>query len=143
MGLSDFEFLPYPTSMLVLTGISFATLLYVTYPGPVNKLPGQLKDQAVSLGASASILGASIQQRANKLITPVAEAVPVAQAVPEPAPTTAPAQNTGIISGITNTISSLNPFSSAPAAAPAAQPVKVGGSKKRRRNKSKKTKRTR
>jgi hypothetical protein len=149
MFITDFDFLPYPTSMLILTGISFATLLYVTYPNDINKIPNQIKSQAVSVGSSVNNIGSSIRDTANKIMTPVA--VAIAQPVPANAPVAvAPAQvvpveNKGIISGITNTISSLNPFAK-PTAPKEPEPIgapKIGGSKKRRQKKSKKTKRLR
>jgi len=148
MFFTDFEFLPYPTSLLIFTGVSFATLLYVTYPDDINKIPGQIKSQAVSIGASANNVGLSIRETANKLITPVA--VAIAEPIPASGPAaTAPTQagsveNKGFISGISNTLSSLNPF--AKPAVPTEEssgPPKIGGSKKRQQKKTKKTKRLR
>jgi hypothetical protein len=149
MFFTDFEFLPYPTSLLIFTGVSFATLLYVTYPDDINKIPSQIKSQAVAIGASANNFGSSIRESANKIITPVA--VAIAEPIPASAPVAAapvqavPAENNGIVSGITNTISSLNPFAkpTAPEQAEPSAPPKTGGSKKRRQKKSKKTKRLR
>jgi len=149
MFFTDFDFLPYPTSMLFLTGISFATLLYVTYPDDINKIPHQIKSQAVSIGASANNFGSSIRESANKIITPVA--VAIAEPIPATAPVAAapvqevPVENNGIVSGITNTLSSLNPFAkpTAPKEPEPVGPPKIGGSKKRRQKKSKKTKRLR
>jgi hypothetical protein len=163
MSMIDLDYLPYPVSMLLLTGISFATLLYVTYPKDINKIPQQLSSHVVSIGTSVGTIGSSIRQGANKIITPVAEAisdpikttlsapsVPVVPAVVIPTGTTgptAPTGNNGIVSGITDTLSSLNPF--AKPALPAQketesnEPPKIGGSKKRRQKKSKKTKRLR
>ena len=149
MSITDFEFLPYPASMLILTGISFATLLYVTYPRDFNKLPERITSQATAIGASASSLGSTISQSANKIITPVAQAI--AEPIPATAPVAAapvqavPAENNGIVSGLTNTLSSLNPFAkpAAPEQVEPSAPPKTGGSKKRRQKKSKKTKRLR
>ena len=117
MSITDFEFLPYPASMLILTGLSFATLLYVTYPKDFNKLPQQITSQATAIGASASSLGSTISQSANKIITPVAQAImtqpipataPVAAPVAAAAPVQAvPAENNGIVSGISNTLSRI------------------------------------
>jgi len=149
MSITDFEFLPYPAGMLILTGLSFATLLYVTYPKDINKLPQQITSQAVAVGASASSLGSSISQSANKIMTPVVQAI--AEPIPVTAPVVAapvqavPAENKGFMSGITNTLSSLNPFAkpTAPEQVEPSAPPKIGGSKKRRQKKSKKTKRLR
>ena len=149
MSITDFEFLPYPASMLILTGLSFATLLYVTYPRDFNKLPQQMTSQAAAIGASASTLGSTISESAKKIITPVAQVI--AEPIPATAPVAAapvqavPAENSGIVSGITNTISSLNPFAkpAAPEQVEPSAPLKTGGSKKRRQKKSKKTKRLR
>lgn len=149
MFFTDFDFLPYPTSMLILTGISFATLLYVTYPNDINKIPDQITSQAVSIGASANNIGSSIRATANKIMTPVALAI--AQPVTANAPVAiapaqvVPAENKGIVSGITNTLSSLNPFAkpTAPKEPETYTAPKTGGSKKRKHNKSKKTKRLR
>jgi hypothetical protein len=97
---------PYPASLFVLSGLSLGTLIYVTYANRINKIPGKVKEQLVSAGQSASAVGASIQKSATELITPAA-------------PGTQPAQGEGIVAGITNTLSSLNPFgTSAPAPAP-------------------------
>ena len=149
MSITDFEFLPYPAGMLILTGLSFATLLYVTYPRDFNKLPQQMTSQAVAIGASASSLGSTISESANKIITPVAQAI--VEPIPATAPVVAapvqaaPVENNGIVSGITNSLSSLNPFAkpTAPTETEPIGPPKIGGSKKRRQKKSKKTKRLR
>jgi hypothetical protein len=98
---------PYPASLFVLSGLSLGTLIYVTYANRINKIPGKVKEQLVSAGQSASAVGASIQKSATELITPAA-------------PGTQPAQGEGIVAGITNTLSSLNPFGPSAPAAPAA-----------------------
>lgn len=149
MFFTDFEFLPYPTSLLVFTGVSFATLLYVTYPDDINKIPSQIKSQAVSIGASANNVGSSIRETANKIMTPVAEAI--AEPIPASGPVatapvqSGPAENKGFMSGITNTLSSLNPFAKQVQQKEVEPigPPKIGGSKKRHQKKSKKTKRLR
>jgi hypothetical protein len=163
MQLIDFEFLPYPNSIFLLTGVSVATLLYINYSETINKLPQQISSSADSITKSATALGTSIKQGASKILTPIAQAVPVTEAIPS-------SQTSNFTSNISNTVASLNPFGNATAPTqPTSQqntgvlaslnpfgnsahgqnpepsaPPKIGGTKKRKNKRdSKKTKRSR
>jgi hypothetical protein len=145
MKLSDIEIMPYPNAIFYLTGVSLMTLVYVTYSSSINKMPVALGQQADSVSSSISSFGASISKSANDLYAKIS---PGAAAPPAPAPAPAPAAQaeTGIMGNISNSLSRLNPFGSAPAPAPAPAQAQVqptsGGSKKRHKKRSKKTRRS-
>jgi hypothetical protein len=141
MKLSDIEIMPYPNAIFYLTGVSLMTLVYVTYSSSINKMPVALGQQADSVSSSISSFGASISKSANDLYAKIS---PGAAAAPAPAP--ASQAETGIMGNISNSLSRLNPFGSAPAPAPAPAQAQVqptsGGTKKRHKKRSKKTRRS-
>jgi hypothetical protein len=149
MKLSDIEIMPYPNAIFYLTGVSLMTLVYVTYSNSINKIPVVVGQQADSVSSSISSFGAAISKSANDLYAKISPAAkPAVAPVPAPAPAPAPAAESaqpGIMGSISNSLSRLNPFGSAPAPAPApAQPNQPisGGSKKKHKKRAKKTRRS-
>jgi hypothetical protein len=145
MKLSDIEIMPYPNAIFYLTGVSLMTLVYVTYSNSINKMPVALGQQADSVSGSLSSFGAAISKSANDLYAKISPAAkPATEAAPVPPAAPAPAQaQPGIMGSISNSLSRLNPFGSAPAPAQAQgnQPIS-GGSKKKHKKHAKKTRRS-
>jgi len=160
MNLSDLQILPYPNAVFYLTGLSIATLVYVTFASTINAIPGAITSQFTTVSDS---IGAVAQNTANDLYSKVATTTQsatdalsktaasasntlekegtaamsnVTAALPTNNTYAAPNPSTNTLGSITKSISNLNPFGQGEK-----PPVQTAGSAKRRKKASKKTKR--
>jgi hypothetical protein len=143
MNLSDVEIMPYPNAVFYLTGASVITLLYVTFYSSVNKIPEVIGEKVTSVTGSMTSFGDAVNKTAKDLYSIIpstngAKPVPSQEKLPE----------NGIMSNISNSLSKLNPFTSstaqapAPAPGPAPEPQMKGGSRKKNKKRTKKTRRS-
>jgi len=126
--------LPFPNSVFYLTGISLITLVYATYAKTINRFPQAISEGLNTASYKINEVGKSIRAGANDLYGKIASPTvnPGAGPIP-PALIAAEKPMTNPTTATPNT----NPF------AGAEQPQRIGGSKKKRTTKNKKTKRSR
>jgi len=130
--------LPFPNSVFYLTGISLITLFYATYAKIINKLPQAVSEGLNTASYKINEVGKSIRAGANDLYGKIASPTVNPGAGPIP-PALIAAEKP--MTNPTTTLPNTNPFASANAVQP--QPQRIGGSKKKRITRNKKTKRSR
>jgi len=138
MKLPNIDIMPFPNSVFYLTGLSLITLVYATYSKTINKLPQAVSDGITTTSSKINEVGKSISAGTKdlygKMTSPAAGSglVPPALIAEEKASIPNPPNNFP-----------TNPFAVPEPPAPAPPPPRVGGSKKKRSKRNKKTKRSR
>jgi len=128
------DILPFPNSVFYLTGISLITLVYATYAKTINTFPKAVSDGITTASIKIGEVGKSIRAGANDLYGRIASPSSAGPIMPVQEKPLIPATN-----NVNQTISNMNPF----AGTEQPQPQRIGGSKKKRATKNKKTKRSR
>jgi len=132
MEIPSFDPLPIPISILVLTGISVLTLVYVTYASPINKIPQVIGEQVQNASESVDQFGKNVSNSTSdlyeKIKAPMNDAVNYAK------------ESLPISATTANNSSDLGVQPNQPIKIEE-KPITTGGSKKRRQKRSKKTRR--